>query len=415
MRLGRDSGGLDSYTNVSSESEVSASSTALATLASKMSALDVTVPAWSDGGLRANFFLSFFGLIVSELGFVLTLPFPSLPDMPRSPPITCGTDSTVSVSTVIVRGGSIVDLVLVPDRFVNDLLAKFVVAGRGVVEGFESALILPSDSAFISFPAVVLSLLRSSLAVEASAGAEAEAEALIFVIWRLASAIGSDIGPIDGVLGALFSATVSRMEFDVLAPLGGLLSPVEGDLISSSVSCVFINGPGSGADTGANRFSDVLGWVCSASSFLAILAALLVPLLDGGGDLNRGDIGQEGELLPDFATLSTWAASAIPSPLVGKIEGFWAAIARWTAAAEGMPAKDPVILATRVGLRSVLSFLNLLLGAPAVAVSVARMGEPSRDDLVGLVDSCGFICIDVGSLSGFFDDVASLDSTSDLD
>jgi hypothetical protein len=45
LRLGRDSGGFDSYTNVSSESEVSASSTALATLASKMSALDVTVPA----------------------------------------------------------------------------------------------------------------------------------------------------------------------------------------------------------------------------------------------------------------------------------------------------------------------------------------------------------------------------------
>jgi hypothetical protein len=260
-------------------------------------------------------------------------------------------------------------------------------------------------------------LLRSSLAVKASAGAEAEVEAegLIFVIWRLASAIGSDIGPIDGVLGTLFSATVSRMELDVLAPLGGLLSPVEGDLISSSVSCIFINAPSSGADTAANRFSDVLGWVCSASSFLAMLAALLVPLPDGGGDLSRGDIGQEDELLPDFATLSTWAASAIPSPLVGKIVGFWAAIARWTAAAEGMPAKEPVILAMRVGLRSVPSFLNLLLGAPAITLSAGRMGEPSRDDLVGLVDSCGFVCIDIGSLSGFFDDVASLDSTSDLD
>jgi hypothetical protein len=251
------------------------------------------------------------GLIVSELGFVLTLPLPSLPDMPRSPPIICGTDSTVSVSTVIVRGGSFVDLVLVPARFVNDLLARFVVAGRVVVVDFASALLLLSESAFASFPAVILSLLTSSLAVEASAGAEAgaeaeaEAEELIFVILRFASAIRSDIGPIEGVLGTLLSATVSRIEFDVLAPLVGLLSAAVGDLVSSSISCVSSNAPNSGADTGANRFSDVLGWACSASIFLAILAALLAPLFDGGGDLSRGDIGQEGELLPDFAGFPT--------------------------------------------------------------------------------------------------------------
>lgn len=234
----------------------------------------------------------------------------------------CGTDSTVSVSTVIVRGGSIVDLVLEPARFVNDLLAKLVVAGRVVVVDFGSALVLLSESAFKSFPAVVLSLFASSLAIEASAGAEVEVEELIFVILRLASAIGSDIGPIEGVLGTLLSATVSRMEFDVLAPLAGLLNPTEGDLVSSSVSCVSINAPSSGAETGANRFKDVLGWVCSASIFFARLAAFLVPLLDGGGDLSRGDIGQEGEALPDFATLSTWAASVIPSPFVDKVVGF---------------------------------------------------------------------------------------------
>lgn len=201
--------------------------------------------------------MSFFALIVSELGFVLTLPFPSLPDKPRSPPMICGIDSTVSVSTVIVRGGSIVDFVLVPERFVNDLFARFVVAAREAVDSFASLLALASDSAVASFAAVVLSLIDSSLAIGARAGVEADDS--VFVILRFASAIGSDIGPIEGVLGTLLSATVSSREFDVLAPLPGLLSLVEDDLISSSVSRVSVNAPDSGAETGASRLSEVFG------------------------------------------------------------------------------------------------------------------------------------------------------------
>jgi hypothetical protein len=80
-----------------------------------------------------------------------------------------------------------------------------------------------------------------------------------------------------------------------------------------------------------------------------------------------------------------------------------------------MPAKEPVVRAMRVGLRSVLFFLNLLFGAPAVAVSVGRIGEPSRDDLDAFADSCGSICIGVEQLSGLFvNDVVSLDPASDL-
>lgn len=79
-----------------------------------------------------------------------------------------------------------------------------------------------------------------------------------------------------------------------------------------------------------------------------------------------------------------------------------------------MPAKDPVILAMRVGLRSVLFFLVLLFGAPDVAVSLGRMGEPSRDVLDTLVDSCGFVRVGTESLSGIFEGVASLDAASDL-
>lgn len=79
-----------------------------------------------------------------------------------------------------------------------------------------------------------------------------------------------------------------------------------------------------------------------------------------------------------------------------------------------MPAKDPVILAMRVGLRSVLFFLNLLLGAPADAVSGGRTGEPSREDLIAFVVSCGFVCVYIESMSRLFDDVASADPASDL-
>lgn len=80
-----------------------------------------------------------------------------------------------------------------------------------------------------------------------------------------------------------------------------------------------------------------------------------------------------------------------------------------------MPAKDPVILAMRVGLRSVLFFLNLLLGAPADAVSGSRTGEPSREDLSALVVSSDFVCVCIKSLSSLSDDVASADPASNLD
>jgi len=186
-----------------------------------------------------------------------------------------------------------VDLVFVPVRFVNDLFARFVAVGLGFVGSFASDLFLFSESALVSLAAEILSLLESSLAMVESAGVEAEEST--FVILRFVSDSGSDKGPNDGVFGTLLSATVSSREFDVLAPLAGLLNPVEGVLISSSVSCVSIKAPRSGADRGASRLSEVFDWLCSASIFLAMLTALLAPLNDGGGDLNRGDVGQEGE------------------------------------------------------------------------------------------------------------------------
>jgi hypothetical protein len=56
------------------------------------------VPEVTDGALRAVFFFSFFGRMVSELGLARILPL--LP--PAGPPTaTCGIELTVSVSTVI--------------------------------------------------------------------------------------------------------------------------------------------------------------------------------------------------------------------------------------------------------------------------------------------------------------------------
>lgn len=53
-----------------------------------------------DGALRVVLFFSFFGRIVSELGFVRRLPLM----IPAPPPIaTWGTEFTVSVSTVMFR------------------------------------------------------------------------------------------------------------------------------------------------------------------------------------------------------------------------------------------------------------------------------------------------------------------------
>lgn len=58
-------------------------------------------------GFRVCFFFSFFGRIVSVLGFIRTVEGSTLPEAPRSPTptprATCGTELTVSVSTIIFR------------------------------------------------------------------------------------------------------------------------------------------------------------------------------------------------------------------------------------------------------------------------------------------------------------------------
>lgn len=122
-----------------------ASSTALATLASKISALEETksacqhnnqdsepcrdslVPVLMDVGRRGFLFFSFLAFIISLLAFKRILPFASIfPEPPRSPAMfkgACGTELTVSVSTVMLRVGGSPTLPLVGARFVTELLA----------------------------------------------------------------------------------------------------------------------------------------------------------------------------------------------------------------------------------------------------------------------------------------------------
>lgn len=73
---------------------------------------------------------------------------------------------------------------------------------------------------------------------------------------------------------------------------------------------------------------------------------------EGGGDLNLGDIGQCGELSPDFVGLSVRDPSSTPSTLAECIGGLFADKARCTAAADGIDAYELLIAADRVGLSS---------------------------------------------------------------
>jgi hypothetical protein len=105
-------------------------------------------------------------------------------------------------------------------------------------------------------------------------------------------------------------------------------------------------------ETVASRLRDVFDGVCSASAVL-LVAANLVPGFDGGGDFSRGDVGHDGELVPDLFNLSAERTpSNTPSTVEGCRTGLCADSARWTAAAEGTVEKDAAVTGFRVGLNS---------------------------------------------------------------
>ena len=107
----------------------------------------------------------------------------------------------------------------------------------------------------------------------------------------------------------------------------------------------------SGLATGASLLSEVFDGVWSESLFFADGARW--PVLDGGGDFKRGDVGHDGVFCPDFICLSEERPpSSTESTLWGCNTGLCADKARWTAAAEGTVDKDPVTVVFLVGLNS---------------------------------------------------------------
>lgn len=74
-------------------------------------------------------------------------------------------------------------------------------------------------------------------------------------------------------------------------------------------------------------------------------------VIEGGGDLSLGEVGQDGELWPDFETLSGLAPSRTPST-PACIWGRCADIARCIAAAEGIDTKEVLSVLGLVGLNS---------------------------------------------------------------
>jgi hypothetical protein len=237
------------------------------------------VPEWSEVGFRVAFFFSFFGLMVSLLGFVLTLPFPSLADIPRSPTISCGIEITGSVSIVMVRGGS-VGLGLDAVKLVKERLARLI-PGCDKLEALNFFPPSPFGMECLVSPSPLpsLSFVR---------GASVFSPPFREVVSIFASGSELGEGPMKGVAGALPSATGSSPPLCVLAPRVGTRSP---EWVFKSA--ILVPAAMSEPDAVNCLFREVLEGVGSVSIFLEGVSR--APTDAGGGDLSLGDVGHAGE------------------------------------------------------------------------------------------------------------------------
>jgi hypothetical protein len=274
-------------------------------------------PFVTECGFRALFLFSFFGRMVSELGFVRRLPLTPVPVPP--PTATWGIELTVSVSTVML--------------FVAEASTPFFPARAEValVRGVEFA---PVDVG-LSLISPFFSPLSLPLSVVPAAADD-------FMFFEKACSIaccssGSPLSfhsrelsnPTPGLPGWLDSGTVSSVVALVLTPRPGLRMPDIADGSSLSVS-VFVDCVLSFDDW--NR--SVLIGGCSWSVFRAMPVGLLI----GGGDLRRGDIGHRGVSLNSVGTVIFCGCGATMA--VSDVEGlrrgvFVADSALCTAALDG--------------------------------------------------------------------------------
>jgi hypothetical protein len=105
------------------------------------------------------------------------------------------------------------------------------------------------------------------------------------------------------VVGTLLSATVSRLLVCALTPLVLEREGVSGTCVAAGVS---------GLELAASRFKEVFEGVLFSPSLL-LDDCNLFEGSEGGGDFNRGDVGHDGELLPERAVLSLRTPFMVPS------------------------------------------------------------------------------------------------------
>ena len=188
------------------------------------------MPEVTGGALRAVFFFSFFGRMVSELGLVRILPlFP-----PAGPPTaTCGIELTVSVSTVMFRVDPSPDGFPLPAPAVND----FEVGPLGRTTGggaTEADLILISPFPPLSLPLSLARRLGFDLMVMPAYSMGFSCSVVLEVPFVALSSAPSSVFP--GVFGWLISCTVSSVELPPLTPLAGVLMPGTDNESSASLS-----------------------------------------------------------------------------------------------------------------------------------------------------------------------------------
>lgn len=257
-------------------------------------------------------------------------------------------------------------------RLVNDRLARLEPAFEVL-----NALDLPSPSALLVVADFEL-LLSPFFTVDAS---EADSTRLKAVSSFFESDEDFAAGAIDGVDGTLPSATGSRPEV-ALTPRPAVRGVVTTDVgVSLPFSEARMFAPFSVLVAIVRRLMEVLDGVCSLSLRFGRACRAVD---DGGGDLMRGDVGQDCVLFP---TCRLRKLSVLPSTPFGCREGLCADRARCTAAAEGIVESVPLSVVLRVGLNSWLFFLDLDSCGIADALLEERGGEFSRGFNCSVEDS----------------------------
>jgi hypothetical protein len=334
------------------------------------------VPEVRDGTFRVDFFFSFLGRIVSWLCLARRVPLFPAPPAP-TPTATWGMELTVSVSTVMFLADPSPDGFPLPAAVA---VYAFVGAlGRGAAAGGVFALpsLFPPLSLPLSLLVLALTVLLEALSAPLSCSVSGFAA-------PFALSSGTGPRPRAGVLGKLFSCTVSSVELAPLNPLAGDLVPAMDDTSSPSASGA-AGLPFACSEGCGGRWRPIEGGLGSG-----LRGETTAGLLTGGGDRSLGETGHRGGSLSSVVTDGFWGVGAliVGSEETGCRAGVVAADSRCCAAVEG--GLVVVVLEARVGLTSLELFFRdrpgPARGAEAFDLSDGRAGDDSREGM-GEVDA----------------------------